>query len=548
MDERDMMDIKNLSVGKKIWCSFLLVFTIFLMTNIVMNNSLLKLGDNVETITQKSLPSLSMLKSIQVQFTDIRKFEFALIPNANEPQLGEWLDELDNKRRELSNVVKQYESLPLSDREVQTIKDFEAAWEDYLVAITPYSKHLFNGDLQKANSAIRGSAPQVKAAMQRLNEAIEANNLTVAKINLMADDRLQVTQRIALIGALLVIAVIVLASVWLTHSVRTPVQHSLELASSIATGNLKNVLNVKELSKDELGSLLRQIGKMQDNLNDLVSKVSSSTIQLSSAVEEVSAISNQASSGMQNQQMELSSVASAMTEMQAAVAEAAQNTEQAAVSASESSALAKQGSSTLERMSEAISKVAETIDESGRLANELEASSSDINMVVDVIGSIAEQTNLLALNAAIEAARAGEQGRGFAVVADEVRSLAQRTQSSTQQIVEIVSQLQNKAKLMGKSSGDCREGITDCIQQAQYAESKISDIERSVNNIADMNTQIATACSQQNAVSEELNRSIEFINSASIEIAEGTSQTAIACGEISQLSHGLNDQLNQFKL
>ncbi|MBY8162832.1 methyl-accepting chemotaxis protein [Vibrio fluvialis] len=399
-----MMDIKNLSVGKKIWCSFVLVSTIFLITNIVMNNSLSKLGDNVETITQKSLPSVSMLKSIQVQFTDIRKFEFALIPNANEPQLGEWLDELDNKRRELSNVVKQYESLPLSDGEIQSIKGFEAAWEDYLVAITPYSKHLFNGDLQKANSAIRGSAPQVKSAMQRLDDAIEANNLTVAKINLLADDRLQATQWIALIGALLVIAVIVLASVWLTHSVRTPVQHALELASSIATGNLKNVLNVKELSKDELGSLLRQIGKMQDNLNDLVSKVSSSTIQLSSAVEEVSAISNQASSGMQNQQMELSSVASAMTEMQAAVAEVAQNTEQAAVSASESSSLAKQGSSTLERMIEAISKVAETIDESGRLANQLEASSSDINMAVDVIGSIAEQTNLLALNAAIEAA------------------------------------------------------------------------------------------------------------------------------------------------
>lgn len=542
------MKLKDLSVGKKIWGSFALVFIIFFILSLIMNKSLSELDDNVDTIIQDSLPSISELKSIQVILTDIRKDEFSLIPNANNPKLSTWLGELEQKRELLNETLRKYEALSLSSEEVAALNQFKGAWSDYSDETQGYGQFLSTGQLEKANKVVLDSFDAYKNAITSLDVAVKINEQNVDRISQTVQERLDFTLWVSIVGALCVIAVIIAASIWLIKSVREPVQHALTLASAIAKGKLNNVLDEKNLSKDELGNLLLQINLMQDNLNDLVTEVFDATIQLTSAVEEVSAISSQTASGMQNQQLELHSVASAMTQMQAAVSEVAQNTEQAAGSANDSANMAKNGSLLLEQMVTEISKVSVTIDESGRLANDLETSSNNINVVVDVIGAIAEQTNLLALNAAIEAARAGEQGRGFAVVADEVRSLAKRTQDSTREIVDIVEQLQKKSKAMEVSSRQCHEGIVSCVEQAKNAGTQIDEIEESVNQIADMSTQIATACSEQTAVSEDLNRSVEHINNSSTEMAEGTSQTAIACSEISNLAHGLKDRLSRFEL
>lgn len=539
---------KNLSVGKKIWGSFALVFFIFLIISIVMGVSLNSLNNNVHVISNKSVPSISTLKSIQVILTDIRKDEFSLISNAQSPQLGEWLDELDKKRALVAANITKYESYSLTEAEHQALDNFSQNWHNYRQATAQYNQFMRSGQLQSANDAVLNSFNQYTAAINSLNDAIKANMDAIHDIEITVEDALNTTTLVSAIGGVLVIVVIFVASQGLIRSIREPVQHALVFASAIASGKLNTRLDESELGKDELGSLLRQISKMQFNLNELVTEVNDATIQLTAAVEQVSAISSQTASGMQSQQMELSSVASAMTEMQAAVAEVAQNTEQAATAANSSASRAQQGSQQLRQMIGVISTVSTTINETGQLAEELEASSNDINVVVEVIGGIAEQTNLLALNAAIEAARAGEQGRGFAVVADEVRNLAQRTQDSTKQIVDIVGLLQQKSKSMGHSTELCREGISECVKQAQHTETQIGDIEHAVLEIANMSTHIATACSEQNAVSEDLNRSVVQINSASHEMAEGTSQTAIACAEISKLAHGLQDNLAKFEL
>ncbi|WP_063659454.1 methyl-accepting chemotaxis protein [Aliivibrio fischeri] len=542
------MKIKDLSVVKKIWGSYLIVFAIFSIVGVLIILNLSRLNDNVSTITNKSLASISLLKGIQVDITKVRKDEFSLLPNAGHSSINDWLKDLDQWRADVQTGISSYESLALSSEERASFQIFKDTWNQYIKETHSYNNLLSQGNTTQANEVVLSSFGTYSKALTSLDDTLALNDVSVNQISndvqQEADSMLYSTG----IGALFIASTIILSSLFLSRIICRPIDRALEFASKIASGQLNNRINEEELTKDELGILLKELVTMQTNLNTLVSEINDSTIQLTTAVEEVSAISSQTASGMQTQQMELSSVASAMTEMQAAVNEVAQNTETGVTSAYSASELAKIGNDTLRKTIEVISTVSKQIETSDELAQELETSSNNINMVVDVIRGIAEQTNLLALNAAIEAARAGEQGRGFAVVADEVRSLAQRTQSSTTQIIDIISQLQENTHKIGQSSRDCQEGISLCVNQVNEAGEQISEIEHTVDSIAEMSTHIATACSEQNSVSEELNRSVEYINTASSEMTEGASQTAVACQDISRLTHNLKARLEQFQL
>ncbi|HAS61790.1 MAG TPA: methyl-accepting chemotaxis protein, partial [Vibrio sp.] len=502
------MSIKDLSVVKKIWLSYLAVFIVCISVSVMLVLSLSTLNQNITMVTSKSLPSVSILKGIQVDITKVRKDEFSLLPNGNHPKIGQWLNDLDQWRADVQSGISAYEALPLNHDEKQSFRVFKDTWNQYIQETQSYNSLLKNGDTENANDVVLASFATYSKALNSLDHTLGLNDEMVQQIGEEVQSESLSAQYNAGIGAVIIALVIILSSVLLSRAICRPVNRALEFASKIAQGQLNNSIDEKELTKDELGTLLKELVTMQSNLHSLVSEINDSTIQLTAAVEEVSAISSQTANGMQNQQLELSSVASAMTEMQAAVGEVAQNTEVGATSAYSATEVAKQGTQTLQQTIAVIDRVSVTIQESEQLAQELESSSNNINLVVDVIQGIAEQTNLLALNAAIEAARAGEQGRGFAVVADEVRSLAQRTQDSTSQIVDIVNQLQANTSKMGLSSKECQSGIAQCVNQVNEAGSQISEIEQSVDNIAQMSTQIATACSEQNSVSEELNRSV----------------------------------------
>ncbi|QYK02575.1 HAMP domain-containing methyl-accepting chemotaxis protein [Shewanella psychrotolerans] len=542
------MKIKDLSVVKKIWLSYLVVFVVFAAVALLLVLSLSALNQNIRMLTEKSLPSVAILKGIQVDITKVRKDEFSLLPNSDNPKIGEWLKDLDKWRQDVKDGITAYESLDLNQQEIRSFKVFKDTWNQYIQETSTYNSLLGQGDAEKANQVVLSSFGTYSKALSSLDDTLGLNDELVKQIGIDVHDEALSTQYSAGIGAVVIILVIMLSSTLLSRAICRPIDRALDFAAKIAKGHLNNAIEDEALTQDELGTLLRELLTMQTNLHSLVSEINESTFQLTAAVEEVSAISAQNASSMQNQQLELSSVASAMTEMQAAVGEVAQNTEAGATSAYSATEVAKQGTLTLQQTIAVIERVSKTILESDELAQELEASSNNINMVVDVIRGIAEQTNLLALNAAIEAARAGEQGRGFAVVADEVRSLAQRTQDSTSQIVDIVNQLQENSSKIGISSQECQKGIAQCVDQVNEAGSQISEIEHSVENIAQMSTQIATACSEQNAVSEDLNRSVDHINNVSTEMAEGASQTAIACHEISNLAHNLKARIETFRL
>jgi methyl-accepting chemotaxis protein len=269
---------------------------------------------------------------------------------------------------------------------------------------------------------------------------------------------------------------------------------------------------------------------------------------LASAAEEMSAIMEETHRGTQQQQSETSQVVTAMNQMTATVQEVARHATEAAAAANNADQASIEGKQVVINTMKAIEDLSSEVHSAASVIGQLEKDSENIGAVLDVIKGIAEQTNLLALNAAIEAARAGEQGRGFAVVADEVRTLASRTQQSTQEIQEMIEKLQAGAQSAVKVMDDSRSRAEDSVSQAAQAGTSLEAITRAVSQITDMNTQIATAAEQQSSVAEEINRNVVNISDIVDRTAEGAQQTSTASEELANLAGQLQQLVNQFKV
>jgi methyl-accepting chemotaxis protein len=301
-------------------------------------------------------------------------------------------------------------------------------------------------------------------------------------------------------------------------------------------------------NNDGVSETAKAFNMMLGKFRDILEQVSLSSTQLAAAAEEMSLITEQTSSGVRNQQNEIDQVATAMNEMSATVQEVARNAEQAAHAAHQADRAAKDGVTVANAAQREIAALVNEVEKSAGVIQALQSESENIGMVLDVIKGIAEQTNLLALNAAIEAARAGEQGRGFAVVADEVRTLASRTQKSTQEIHEMIDRLQSGASNAVKAMTQARNQGQSGVGEVQKVSAMLGTIANAVTNINDMNTQIASAAEEQSAVAEEINRNVANISEVSEQSSHGADQIATASGELSRLASGMQGLVSQFKV
>ena len=311
-------------------------------------------------------------------------------------------------------------------------------------------------------------------------------------------------------------------------------------------GDLTRRLNVN--GTDEVGQLALAFNSFISKIQGLIREVTSSTTQLSAAAEEMSMITGETRSGVQRQQSETTLVATAINEMNSTVQEVAQNAQSAAVATSEADNQAEQGKQVMISTKLSINSLATEVEKAASVINELEKDSDSIGSVLIVIQGIAEQTNLLALNAAIEAARAGEQGRGFAVVADEVRSLASRTHESTQEIQDMIERLQNGSRSAVSAMQTGQEQAQHTVEQASQAEKALSEISGAVAKINEMNAHIAEASRQQGEVVEEINQNIVNITQVADESANGADQLSTASQEMANLAVELESQITHFKI
>jgi methyl-accepting chemotaxis protein len=336
-------------------------------------------------------------------------------------------------------------------------------------------------------------------------------------------------------------------AITLSRKIVRGVSQVLARAEAIANHDLSGA-ELPVLSEDEVGDLVRAVNKMQTSLTEIVQEVATNADHLASASEQISASATQQSNGMNLQKDQTQQMATAMHEMSLTVHEISENSNAAAQASSKASQTANGGGKVVEQTLQIMQGIAASVRETANKIEELGKGSDRIGKIVGVIDDIADQTNLLALNAAIEAARAGEQGRGFAVVADEVRKLAERTSTATKEISGMIGEIQKETAHAVEAMQSGTKHVELGVESTQRAGASLQEIIGSSDKVGEMITHIATAATEQASATQEVNRNVEQISAITSETAEGAGQSAQACQQLSNLALNLNSLMSRFTL
>ncbi len=436
----------------------------------------------------------------------------------------------------IDNALKNLESLPsrVPEQHIANLQQATDSLKAYRAAVAQFRDSQVKNAAALANMSAQGDI--LIAVSKKLTES-----QTVVR-----DTDAARAKNLLLIATALAVAFGLLAAWAITRQIIIPLNQTLKVAERVAAGDLTH--NLVSLRRDELGQLQRSMQSMTQGLRELVGGISDGVTQIASAAEELSAVTEQTSAGVNNQKIETDQVATAMNEMAATVQEVARNAEEASEAAVAADQQAREGDKVVGEAIAQIERLALEVGHSTEAMGELKRESDKIGSVLDVIKSVAQQTNLLALNAAIEAARAGEAGRGFAVVADEVRSLAQRTQKSTEEIEELIVGLQNGTQQVATIMDNSRTLTDSSVELTRRAGGSLESITRTVSAIQAMNQQIAAAAEQQSAVAEEINRSVLNVRDVSDQTSAASEETAASSVELARLGNHLQMLVGRFKV
>ncbi len=339
----------------------------------------------------------------------------------------------------------------------------------------------------------------------------------------------------------------IVSAVFITRSITGAISRMLTLIQEVAGNNLA-IEDMEIRSEDEIGQAGVALNKMKNSLREVVQSIAGTAEHVASASEEISSSATLQSQGAETQKDQTAQVATAMQEMSSTVLQVSENSGKAAEASRKAAETARQGGTIVEETLNKMRTIAESVSNTAKKVEELGKSSDQIGRIIGVIDDIADQTNLLALNAAIEAARAGEQGRGFAVVADEVRKLAERTTSATKEIAQMIQTVQSETKVAVAAMEEGNRQVEEGVKTTAQAGDSLKEIIHMSENVGEMITHIATAATEQSSATEEINNNMEQIAKLVKESAEGAKQSAQACSDLSGLALDLQKLVGNFRL
>jgi methyl-accepting chemotaxis protein len=541
------MSIRSLNIAPRAGLGFgLLALMVFVLGGFALMQmaNMREQSDQVET---NWLPSVMAAGEMNQDLLRIRALTLRLLINRDPQAVAQNEQKILDIKKQLHTAQKLYEALIVLPEDQVLFDRFKVEQQQYLQRQEQVMAFSRQNQLEDALKVVNGEMNHLADTLAgTLGELVILNKVSA---NQAADLAQQVfsQSRIWVIGMIAMTALITIGlAVLLTRSIVLPLAQSVRVAQGVASGDLTGEITVS--GKDEPARLQQALKSMQENLRETIRRISDSSNQLASASEELSCVTEDATRGLHQQSQEIEQAATAVNQMTAAVEEVASNAVATSQASRESDRIAQQGREQVHQTVLSIESLADDVTANATQVEDLAQKVYGISKVLDVIRAIAEQTNLLALNAAIEAARAGEAGRGFAVVADEVRALAHRTQQSTQEIEQMIGGIQQGTDQAVNSMQQSNSRARSTLDIAKSAGTALEEIASAFTLINERNLVIASASEQQAAVAREVDRNLMNIRDLAMQTSAGANQTSAASQELSRLAVDLNTMVARFSV
>ncbi len=541
------MSLRNMNIAPRAFLGFAVIGTLMLILGIFALSQMSKIRVATETLAENSVPSIKSLDRFAEVSIRLRVLSYRLLVNREPDIQQKTIDLLAMRNKQIGEAQAIYEKLIGDPKE-------QALYNQYVQLLGQYRQ-------LEERMKVLTRANRIDELQDLLNNEMLSNsdqmNVVLGKLvdintEQLNDTKKQAAQEYAsafnlVIGLLIAATLLTILFAWLlTKSITSPISAALHAAETIAEGNLTRPIEVD--GSDEAGRLLLAMQTMQGKLRDTLQRISGSATQLASAAEELNAVTDESARGLAQQNNEIEQAATAVNEMTSAVEEVARNATSTSEASKSATSSAGDGRDLVVETVNAIERMSGDVQSTAELISNLAEESRDIGKVLDVIRGLADQTNLLALNAAIEAARAGEAGRGFAVVADEVRALAHRTQQSTSEIERMIGSIQGGTEQAVNSMRNSTERAESTLSIAKGAGLALETIHTAVEEINERNLVIASAAEEQAQVAREVDRNLVNIRDLSAQSTTGANQTTAASNELSRLAVDLNSMVSRFSL